>query len=694
MTFLYNPHAFYIPLKRGQKLPSVKQWQMSAVDSVTEVEAFKAKANGIGAVPKPGYFVLDIDVKGEDNALEWLQNNRPALPKTWNATTPSGGQHHWFKLPEGMTVSNKQGLKSHKNLDIRAAGKGFVVFDATINGANYEQFPADIVEAPKWLLEDIEATPTRDKFSDDGSAVLEYKGAVIQEYRKALDLANEVYSTNSGESWDGTATSLAWYTAHMYYHGEDKTSVYLEHDLVLDLDSETPGRGSDKLHRALELLGDHYATAEEHKRERDTEFWNSTPVLKRIKACAVEGSASEWAVLGNALGIVASTTSANVRTDSRIKGDPGSLNLFIASTATPGQGKGQAWKAANNLFQWPEYRTTNIGSGEALLMELNKSEVILDADGEPLEDDQPPARSVFNRSGEIGEMGAKAGRQGSTMWEVLKSAYSGEALKSSTVTGKSDADIEADTYRVVLSVDVQPLKSDILFDHGDSGLPQRFLWIDAKPPTKPMNPRDRQAKTARPEAPEWVNPFGTYNNSLIEIALPDVALDDAYAVDLAIWERSESDPDEGDTHTMFTQIKVASLLAILHGEKSVSPDMWEIACTLMAHSNQRKESCKSLIIAEAERKAIERATNDAKRERHKATAIAELSQEDMPVSQFAQEVVLPKIEETGTFSKSDIGQKVRSNLRPKWRDAIAFLTSEKLITEVKDGRKTSYELAS
>lgn len=97
-----------------------------------------------------GLVVLDLDrsKNGTPDGFEWLhdfEETHGRLPETMVATTPSGGEHHYFELPEGLTVPTSAGTVA-PNVDVRGDG-GYVIAPGSTNG----------VGAWEWV--DVDAHP-------------------------------------------------------------------------------------------------------------------------------------------------------------------------------------------------------------------------------------------------------------------------------------------------------------------------------------------------------------------------------------------------------------------------------------------------------------------------------------------------------------------------------------------------------
>ena len=128
----------------------------------------------------PSFFVLDIDTgtdKDGFEALERLERDHEKLPDTLSVSTPSGGSHRYFMIPQSREVSNSaSGIG--EGLDIRGEG-GYVVAPPTQlpNGkytASGSFDPSHIADCPEWLLDLVEK-PDHSLRSSSGERSLQVK---------------------------------------------------------------------------------------------------------------------------------------------------------------------------------------------------------------------------------------------------------------------------------------------------------------------------------------------------------------------------------------------------------------------------------------------------------------------------------------------------------------------------------------
>lgn len=103
---------------------------------------------GIATGAVSGLFALDVDGEPGADSLADLEREQGALPRTRSVTTPSGGQHFYFRHPGG-TISNSSG-RLGAGLDIRGDG-GYVVAPPSTGYELDEALP--VAAAPAWLLD-------------------------------------------------------------------------------------------------------------------------------------------------------------------------------------------------------------------------------------------------------------------------------------------------------------------------------------------------------------------------------------------------------------------------------------------------------------------------------------------------------------------------------------------------------------
>lgn len=192
------------PCRPGSKRPTLEGWKESAFsDPLDAAEKWPGDQYNVGIHCK-GLAVLDIDVKNGRDGLADLET-LPPLPPTYTVRTPSGGKHLYFKLPDGVEVSNSaKGLPS--GFDIRGVG-GYVLAPGSVfEGKRYEiETYAPVAPAPEWLLQRLREAPTAK--SEPGAQIGELDTPAAVERAKAI--IKKAEPAHEGNRGDETTYKLA-----------------------------------------------------------------------------------------------------------------------------------------------------------------------------------------------------------------------------------------------------------------------------------------------------------------------------------------------------------------------------------------------------------------------------------------------------------------------------------------------------
>ena len=168
-----------LPLVPGQKVPLNRHGCSEATTDRDVIWAWweKCPEAGIGLVPGPAFWVLDVDThpptvteakrRGRElidgfEALKRIEATGHTLPPTREARTPSGGRHLWWRCPPGIEMRPSQRAVMRgalAGLDVRGVDS-YVVAPPT-ETAEGPKTTAGVyrwtdtrraVEAPSWLL--------------------------------------------------------------------------------------------------------------------------------------------------------------------------------------------------------------------------------------------------------------------------------------------------------------------------------------------------------------------------------------------------------------------------------------------------------------------------------------------------------------------------------------------------------------
>ena len=147
------------------KRPLVPGGFHSATTSIRQVQQWWEQhpdAN-IGFDIPEGTFILDFDPRNGAPTPESL-----GLPDTMRSVTPSGGQHLYYRVPEGLSFVGRY----VQGVDVKAPGKGYVLLPPSRdeNGVEYVwQNEDDPVDLPREVLAAIVRRGVRGKpFAYDG----------------------------------------------------------------------------------------------------------------------------------------------------------------------------------------------------------------------------------------------------------------------------------------------------------------------------------------------------------------------------------------------------------------------------------------------------------------------------------------------------------------------------------------------
>ena len=154
-----------IPLATKRKIPLIQRWGKNSSCDPKVVESWEQlypQCNwGVVTGKKSGIVVIDVDPRhGGDT--QWKRLTMRKKFETAVCKTGGGGEHYYFSLPDGLTVTNTS-LRSYPGIDIRGDG-GQAVIPPSIHesGQKYEwiKAPWEVapIPIPAWLLKIINVT--------------------------------------------------------------------------------------------------------------------------------------------------------------------------------------------------------------------------------------------------------------------------------------------------------------------------------------------------------------------------------------------------------------------------------------------------------------------------------------------------------------------------------------------------------
>jgi len=399
--------------------------------------------------------------------------------------------------------------------------------------------------------------------------------------------------------------------------------------------------------RSAELV----PTSEAGTPEPVREFWKSRRELREVWWKAQVGGVSPWAVLGNVLANVAARIGPHVALPPLGGvGGAASLNILVAISGNSGTGKGRSGPIAREFvgIPYPPQRKPGTGQGiAAMFTEQTKEGPVQSND------------TVVLNVAEITALGAHMNQQGATITSTLLEVYMGEELGEHYANKELRRPVKDGAYRLAMVAGVQPGNSHIVFDHAESGLPQRFIWLPAfwpdsvlpEGPLRPPAPGSEQARwrawpailpgslddTINPDTGETWSPTDAVTKSLqpppggkkpkepeavavpikepvLVVYAPRVrhAIESDHSRRLnALKKRlvaGEDDPGDPDSHLLLTRAKIATLLAAwLDSTIVVSDEMWELARWVIWVSNDTRLKAQARLRTKAQEKTAGRA---------------------------------------------------------------------------------------
>lgn len=374
------------------------------------------------------------------------------------------------------------------------------------------------------------------------------------------------------------------------------------------------------------------------------QFWSQRPELREVWWQAQVGGVSPWAVLGSVLAQVAARIGPHVVLPPLGGvGAPASLNLLVAVSGNTGTGKGRSSGIAKDFCgkPYPPARKPGTGQGiAAMFTEQTK-------DGPVQSND-----TVILNVAEITQLGAHMNQQGATITSTLLEVYMGEELGEHYANKELRRPVRDGAYRLALVAGIQPGNSHILFDHAESGLPQRFIWMPAfwpdavlpegqlRPPAPGSEQRKWRAWSAilpgslddTIDATGWSptdaagglqSPKGKKSDGPVAVPVKDQilvqyaprvrhAIESDHSRRLNAMKKrqmaGEDDPGDPDSHLVLSRANVATLLAVwLDSTLVISDGIWELSKWVMWVSNDTRLKTQGRLASKAQERTLSRA---------------------------------------------------------------------------------------
>lgn len=165
--------VFPVSIRNGRKCGAVKDWPNRATTDWGQIQEWFAYSHmrcdvGILTGPESGLWVLDIDVKNGINGFAsardlFAAHGETKKPNTFRVTTPSGGEHLYFRYPSDHKKIGNTRSKIGSGLDVQA-WHGMVVAPGSFRRrVTNDTLP--VADATDWLL-DLVTTKARERTTE------------------------------------------------------------------------------------------------------------------------------------------------------------------------------------------------------------------------------------------------------------------------------------------------------------------------------------------------------------------------------------------------------------------------------------------------------------------------------------------------------------------------------------------------
>jgi hypothetical protein len=314
-------------------------------------------------------------------------------------------------------------------------------------------------------------------------------------------------------------------------------------------------------------------------------LFDATPVLTHIRQAAHSRMVSAPALLCYVLGRVLAEVEPSVHLPP-VVGSRAALNLGIAVVGESGAGNSALLNVSRDLLglegAFQEDIERAVGSGEGLVQSFlvwnsrARQNVLID-----------DPRHILTVD-EVDSLGATQGRNGSTIAPTIRTAVSGGPLGQENATADRKRHVRAGSYRLILLIGVQPTRSGTLLNDADAGTPQRLVWVKATDPTIPS------------DSVPWPGPLAlawTPDDVPDTIGYPDHVKDEVRQARLR-QARGGRGADSTEGHMLLTRLKVATAVALLHGDVAITDEWWRVAGLVVGASMAVQDECRRAMAEE------------------------------------------------------------------------------------------------
>lgn len=326
-------------------------------------------------------------------------------------------------------------------------------------------------------------------------------------------------------------------------------------------------------------------------------WFNQTDTLRTIRQWAFSVRVSPWAALITVLARFSADIPPGVVLPGIGGGPVGSLNTYAVLVGPPGSGKSSLVRALDDqfmprpLFEDHVTKFAPGSSGEGIPSQFVTASV---KDGQVAF--TRIGHQAFGVIDEIGLLEETAARQGNTVLGVLRQLWSGEFYENSVATRERQRRLESQTYRLSVLMGAQPGIGEVLFNKTAklTGFTHRLLFAEVRDPMRVVG-------SVLPDAPPPLVPiihpripFPANRQTVIGHRVPyspqvHCVIDvEPLIHEYMILEEDKARAGEAGAisgHRMFLQLRLAAVLAILHGHDAVTREWFDMVDEIMLQSD-------------------------------------------------------------------------------------------------------------
>jgi hypothetical protein len=403
-------------------------------------------------------------------------------------------------------------------------------------------------------------------------------------------------------------------------------------------------------------------------------FWDSRESLRYIRTLSQQKLVSRWTLLGVAIQRTLHTVPWDVHYES-FRG-PAPLNTLLGFVGPTGTGKTLGSGVLDRHMVFPDNDSTRPlskswtgfvepGSGEAM-PDYYVATAPAKPDGdEPLElayDKKAwahPNHAAAFSFDEVGMLDARNSRQGSTITQYLKQAYSGSEF-GRVLKGRKGTLLQPLSYRFTCGVNLQPARAGSFFTDVEisGGFPSRFIWFSAQDESLKRNFETKELPLFHAAAVDWQGV-----TSIPALPKMDEAHKDQH------FDSMEGKVEPIDSHLLLTRAKVACALAVLDNRAELNQEDWELSEVVIEHSRQTR----SVILETLSKEGAKARDKTAK-----AAAVVAATTEQMKHEQNVKRVAsnIKKAFKAGkvkVLTEKGLAKHISSRDRDSLLEAIQFL---------------------